>query len=162
MSVKLTRGKGLRALGTALPAAARAALKKGGLASAQLVTDWAAIVGPEMARHSEPRRLSFAPGERRNGTLTIAVGGGLALELQHMEPLVLERVNAHFGYRAIERLRFIQDPPSPHAGAQPTPRRGQAGTKPAPGAADAVGDDALRAALQSLAAAMTERAEKSR
>ena len=146
----MARGKGPRALGASLPQAARAALRRGGLAQIQLVQDWAAVVGPELAKHSQPRRLSFPPQERRDGTLTIAVAGPLALELQHMEPLLLERVNAQFGYRAVERIRYVQE--TPRQPARPRP------TAPAPApdesALAGVEDADLRAALKRLAAAI--------
>lgn len=146
----MARGKGPRALGASLPQAARTALRRGGLAQVQLVSDWAAIVGPELAKHSQPRRLSFPPQERRDGTLTIAVAGPLALELQHMEPLLLERVNAHFGYRAVERIRYVQE-----MARQAAPSRRP---RPAPAPDDrvlaGVEDADLRAALKRLAAAI--------
>ena len=40
----------------------------------------------------------------------IRVYGGAATELQHLEPLVLERINGHFGYRAVAKLRLIHAP----------------------------------------------------
>ena len=48
--------------------------------------------------------------ERSGGTLHIRVYGGAATELQHLEPLVLERINGHFGYRAVAKLRLIHAP----------------------------------------------------
>jgi hypothetical protein len=75
-----------------------------------MVTDWAAIVGETIAERSLPLRLSFTGGERREGTLHVRVSGALALELQHLEPQVLERINGYFGYRAVGRLRIHQGP----------------------------------------------------
>jgi len=34
--------------------------------------------------------------------------GVRALEAQHREPAIIERVNAHYGYRAIARIRLSQ------------------------------------------------------
>jgi hypothetical protein len=36
--------------------------------------------------------------------------GGLATELQHLEPVLIERINGYFGYRAVARLRFVHGP----------------------------------------------------
>ncbi len=154
----MARGKGPRALGASLPQAARTALRRGGLAQIQLVSDWAAIVGPELAKHSQPRRLSFPPQERRDGTLTIAVAGPLALELQHMEPLLLERVNAHFGYRAVERIRYVQEMTRQAAPS----RRPRPVSAPDDRVLAGVEDAELRAALKRLAAAIAADPSKDR
>ena len=106
----IRRASGPRALSTLLPAVAKTAFKRGGQALATLAADWDAIVGPELGRQTLPVKLAFAPGERAGGTLHIAASGALALELQHQEPQVLERINGHFGYRAVARLRILQGP----------------------------------------------------
>ncbi|MGH7090526.1 MAG: DUF721 domain-containing protein, partial [Stellaceae bacterium] len=79
-------------------------------AVAQLVTEWAAIVGPDWAEKMAPERLSFPPGERRDGTLHLRVAPALALEVQHRAPLLLERINGFFGYGAVARLKLVQGP----------------------------------------------------
>jgi hypothetical protein len=55
-------------------------------------------------------RLVFAKGERLDATLHIRVTGPLALELQHLAPVVIERINGYFGYRAVARLALRQAP----------------------------------------------------
>lgn len=79
-----------------------------GFAEAGLITEWASIVGDEIARVSQPLQLGFPRGERKGGVLTIACSGAAALELQHLKPQILERVNTHFGYGAVAELRFKQ------------------------------------------------------
>lgn len=104
------RGNGPRPLAAALGRLATRALGRRGFAEAGLITDWAAIVGPELAATCQPDRLSFPPGKREGGALRILVAGGAATELQHLEPVVLERINSHFGYRAVARLVLAQGP----------------------------------------------------
>jgi hypothetical protein len=146
------RASGPRALGALLPTVAKTALKRGGQALAALATDWDAIVGGEMGRQTLPVKLVFTPGERACGTLHIAASGALALELQHLEPQVLERINGHFGYRAVERIRLVQDVPRVEAR---THRRRSVPTAntPAP-AVEGVEDPELRAALERLGRAL--------
>jgi hypothetical protein len=79
-----------------------------GFAEAGLITEWAAIVGRDVARMSRPVQLAFPRGERKGGALTIECGGAAALELQHLKPQILDRINSHFGYAAIAELRFKQ------------------------------------------------------
>ncbi len=108
----------MRPVAASLPKIAAKAIGRRGFAEAALITDWDTIVGKELARVSQPEKLAFSPGERRNGTLHIRVQGGVATELQHLEPLIVERINSHFGYGAIARLKLTHAPLR-----QPPPRR---------------------------------------
>ena len=104
------RGGAPKPLAVNIPTITKRTPGKRGLAEGGLITDWGRIVGPELASSCQPERLSHPPRERSGGTLHIHVYGGAATELQHLEPLVLERINGHFGYRAVARLRLIHAP----------------------------------------------------
>jgi hypothetical protein len=104
------RGGAPRPLSANIPDITKKTLGKRGLAEGGLITDWVRIVGPELAASCQPERLAHPPRERSGGTLHIRVYGGAATELQHLEPLVLERINGHFGYRAVAKLRLIHAP----------------------------------------------------
>jgi hypothetical protein len=93
------------------------ALAKQGFAASDVVIAWPEIVGERLARHCEPVRLEWPGGSRRRydeevepATLVVRVTGAFALELQHMAPVVVERVNSHFGWRCIGRLALRQGP----------------------------------------------------
>ncbi|HLO76541.1 MAG TPA: DUF721 domain-containing protein, partial [Magnetospirillum sp.] len=78
-----------------------------GFVSGALVVDWAAIVGSAVASHTLPLRIKFPPKERGEGTLEIKVANSaFATELQHLEPLIVERINGYFGWKAVARLRL--------------------------------------------------------
>jgi len=109
------------ALATEVPHLTKRIIGKNGFAEAGLITHWTEIVGAALGGMSIPLKLSFpktaaakegaAPkGARQDGTLTIQAPAAAALEIQHMAPLILERINGHFGYRAIARLRLVQGP----------------------------------------------------
>jgi hypothetical protein len=98
---------GPRPIGRTVPEIAGAALGKRGLAFGALITDWDTIVGPNLARRTAPEKLSFPRGKREDATLHIRAMGPVALELQHLEPQILERINGFFGYRAVSRLRIL-------------------------------------------------------
>ncbi len=93
---------GPRTLSSLLPAITRPALRQRNAASAQLIADWEAVVGPDLAALTLPRRLSA-------GTLTLACAGPVALELQHQSQVLIGRINTHFGRLLVDRLRFVQD-----------------------------------------------------
>jgi hypothetical protein len=102
------RRGGMAALAVNVPAITRAAIGSRGFAEAGLITHWAEIIGPELARGCQPDQLRFPKDERSNGTLTLRCIGAMALELQHQSPILLERINSYFGYRAISQLRLVQ------------------------------------------------------
>jgi hypothetical protein len=127
-----------------LPRLTRAAYKKRSPAGALLMSDWASIVGPRLAEETQPKRLSGT-------TLTIACGGPMAMELQHLSGTLIERINVHAGRKLVERLRFVQEPISARAHVVP---RAVVAPEPIPGLPP--GD--LNDALAGLRAAM--RAQK--
>lgn len=101
------RGGGPRPLAASLGALSKRALGRRGFAEAGLITEWDTIVGPALAAASQPDRLTFPPGRRNGGTLRLTVAGPVAIELQHLEPVVIERINGYFGYRAVERVLLV-------------------------------------------------------
>lgn len=131
---------------------ARKAFGKRGFATSEILTGWRDIAGDELARLSLPEKLSFPRGKGDGGTLLVRVDGAAALELQHLEPVLIGRINRLCGFRAVARLRLVQGP-LPQADAPPP-------AAPAPlsreAAAEleallaATGDPELRAALEKL------------
>jgi len=96
------RAYGLRAVGAFLPAITRPTFRKRSPAAAQLLADWAGIVGPALAAETAPRRLT-------GGRLTIACAGPVAMELQHLAPELIARLNSWTGQATVTELRFVQD-----------------------------------------------------
>jgi len=91
--------------------------RHGGGVLSRLKTEWAAIIGPELAAATWPEAMA------RGGTLKLRVAPGKALEVQHRAPLVIERVNLFFGREAVTRLALVQGPlPLPITAARATDR----------------------------------------
>jgi hypothetical protein len=142
----LPRGAGLRPLGALVPRLARPVFRRRSPAAAQIMADWPEIVGPALAAVAEPERLSA-------GTLTLACAGPVAMELQHLAPELIARINGAVGQGAVLRLRFRQAAPP----ARPAPPRRP---PPEPAAVPPIGgfgDEGLRAALERLAARVYRR-----
>jgi len=149
------RRGGTRAIAAEIPRIAGAALGKRGFGEAQLVTQWEAVMGPELAAQLSPERLSFARGARQDGTLRLRVAPGFALAAQHLEPVIIERINGFFGYCAVARIALVQGPPARAPAARPTPRPLDPAEQRALGERVAgVADPALRDALARLGAAV--------
>ncbi|NBB83753.1 MAG: DUF721 domain-containing protein [Alphaproteobacteria bacterium] len=135
------------------PIARQAGAKASATALGRLALDWPLIVGSHWAATTRPEKLATGRGgkaEAEGATLTLAVDPGEALALQHDLPKLIERINGHFGHRAVGRIKLRQAPIAP-------PR---ARPKPAPLPADeaahidslvaAVGDNALRQRLATM------------
>jgi hypothetical protein len=153
-----------RPIGAFTAAALDSAARARGFATAALLTNWPSIVGAELARFTMPDRVvwprhrdeaggtSRHQGRREEGAiLVLRVDGPRAIEVQHRSSQILERVNGHFGYRAVAEMRILQAPvtrkPAPEA---PAPLPVDPDALP-PSAA--IEDRGLREALLRLAAA---------
>jgi len=105
------RGRGPRALAATVATITRPLFSRRGFADGAIVNEWPAIVGAHFAAHSAPEKIVAASGRGAEGTLHVRIdSGSLAIELQHLEPLLIERINGYFGYRAIARLKLLQGP----------------------------------------------------
>ncbi len=99
-------------------------LKTQGFASTEIIARWADIAGPEIAAHSEPMKIAWprhAEAETAEpATLVLRVEGPVALEIQHLAAVILERVNRFFGWQAIGRIALRQAPLRRRQRAKPT------------------------------------------
>jgi hypothetical protein len=143
------RGGPARPLGALLPAVGGVAFRRFGFVHSELLTRWSDIVGPAHARWSVPESLRFPKGQSAGGILTVRVEGPFATQMQHLAPVVVERVNRIFGHGAVARLKLVQGR-VPRADVPAAPA-------PDPAAADAanlrdIADGPLRQSLEALAA----------
>ena len=114
--------RGLLAVGAMASKVTKPILGKAGLAEGDIIEHWQEIVGPTLAASTSPERIRFPKGRREAGELTVRVSAGaFARTLQHETPRVLERVNAFFGYRAVERLKVVQGAIPHHKRPAPPP-----------------------------------------
>lgn len=153
----------MRPVGALMHGLTKRALGKHGFSSAALIEEWGNVIGPELAAACQPVKLSFPPRERDGGTLHIRADSGTALELQHLEPQIIQRVNAFLGYAAVARLTYIQAPLTQRQmdarQSRKTPPH-PAVTPPIPSgtseAIAAVDDPELRASLERLGIAIRQ------
>ena len=145
------KNKGMRAVAAEADKVTTPIRQKRGLAEAALVSDWPDIIGSALAAECMPLRIANGP-DGTGGTLHIRVSGTLALELQHLQPQVIERINSYFGYHAIARITLQQGPVR-----QPARRAKPAPSQPSPQdinalstQLDQIEDEDLRRALDAL------------
>jgi hypothetical protein len=125
--------------------------KRFGFVQHSIVSRWSEIVGERYARASCPESIKFPAGRKAGGVLTLMVEGAHAPLIQHLTPMIVERVNRFFGYAAINRIVFHQGrPPTPAAKPErpqlrPVPKELGEGLRE-------IADPELRLCLESLAA----------
>src|SRR5690349_1550800 len=106
----------LRPLAELIEATLEPTLAAQGFSGHDIVASWPDLVGERLGAASRPvkvewpRRRAGETGRPEAATLVVRVEGAFALELQHTAPLVLERINAVYGWRCIGRLVLKQGP----------------------------------------------------
>lgn len=161
-----------RALAALTPVVTKTAFQKFGFATVQLVADWERIVGARLAKTTAPDRIRWPrrpetssrsqtdwDGSTRAGaTLVVRVEPAVALDVQYQAAIILERVNAFFGYRAVHELRIVQGPVAAVASTAPVavapPRKRSAS---APISLSGIADGDLKAALERMQAGLRSR-----
>ena len=84
-------------------------ISSGDLVGADIILNWQEIVGKEIASFCNPLKTKYNPKENYR-TLYIEVpGGGFALEIQHKERYILDKINSYIGYQAVQRLNISQN-----------------------------------------------------
>jgi len=147
------KSRGARSVAELIPAAGDKAFRRFGFMQNAVVARWAEIVGEHYARYSTPEAIVFPVGKKAGGTLKVVVTGSFAPMLKHVEPQVVERVNAFFGYAAVARLALRHgDLPTVQRRARPVEQPLAAETE---STLRAVADPDLRATLASLARALS-------
>jgi hypothetical protein len=152
MSNDETRRQGFRPLSAFIPRSAAKAFKGKGLAQADIAARWPEIVGEQLAQASLPERLKYPAGRNAGGTLTVRVTSAFAPHLQHLAPLIIEKINTFYGHAVVDRITLVQRPLPPRK--QPPTRATRPLTPAEQAALDAqlasVQDEALRQQLAAL------------
>jgi hypothetical protein len=94
-----------------------------GQGSGALQARWREVVGEQIARRTEPVKLT-KPRGGGPAALEIRVAGPAAALIQHQAPEIIARVNLFLGEGAVNKLRIVQGPLRPTAeAAKPVQRR---------------------------------------
>lgn len=147
------------------------ALRAQGFAAADIVVAWTDLVGERLGAVTQPLRIDWpkrardADPERRPdpATLVVRVESAFALEVQHLAPVIIERVNAYYGWRCVGRIALRQGPVRrPEPRPQTAPVVGEADARRIAQAVGDVAEAPLRAALDRLGRAVHSTRERVR
>ena len=149
------RKRGFERASTLASGRIRSASETRGFAVSRLLTHWAEVVGPDIARVARPVDVKY--GQGFGATLTLLTTGAEAPMLEMQKDAVRDRVNACYGYAAIQKVRITQTAATGFAEGRavfdPAPKQKPTVLPVKPEAAEAarsVGDDTLRKALERL------------
>jgi hypothetical protein len=138
-----------------------------GFAITRLLTQWAEIVGEDVARMARPVKMGYGR-DGLGATLTLLTTGAMAPLLQMEKPTIRAKVNACYGYNAVARIHITQTAPIGFAEGQAVFATAPKAPKPpnpevcarARNLSQAVSDESLRAALEALGQNILSRSDR--
>ncbi|TRW99444.1 DUF721 domain-containing protein [Paracoccus sp. M683] len=140
-----------------------------GFAVSRLLTHWPEIAGEPLAAMTRPVKISHSRGGF-GATLTLLTTGPVAPMVEMQLPQLRDKVNACYGYNAIQRILLTQTAPEGFAEGQASFAHKSA-IRPAPGPADLAqagqvadrfDDPTLAAAMRQLVLNHTDRQTRKR
>jgi hypothetical protein len=134
-------------LGRVIAKVVKPVMRQRGFYDVDIINDWENIVGPEWAKQTCPQKLNFNAHTRRSGTLHILVAPGASVLIQHIVPLIIDRVNTYFGFDAVNRIKLIHG--NVLASVQPKSKKHLKVVGPLPDVGE-IADTDLKTALQHL------------
>lgn len=100
------RRRGFERASSLVAARVRNASESHGFAVTRLLTHWAEVVGPDIAAVARPVEIKYGRGF--GATLTLLTTGAEAPMLEMQKEKIRERVNACYGYSAVQKIRLTQ------------------------------------------------------
>ncbi|WP_410216865.1 DUF721 domain-containing protein [Paracoccus sp. (in: a-proteobacteria)] len=111
------RSRGFQAAASLLADRVQKAAEGRGFAVARLLTHWPEIAGKQLAAVTRPVKISHSRGGF-GATLTLLTTGPMAPMVEMQLPRLRERVNACYGYNAVQRITLTQTAASGFADGQ--------------------------------------------
>ncbi len=163
---KPKRGGGFKRAATTARKAIDQVAGKHGFAEADVLLNWPDIAGQALARVCQPVRVHYGKERALGAVLIVQTNSARAPEVEHKGPLIVEKVNRYYGYRAVRRLKVTQSTglgfrtrsaPGFAEAQAPFDARPQPPAAPEPTAEEAAEAAAMTAGIQSpgLRAALT-------
>jgi len=143
----------------------RTASETRGFAVSRLLTHWDEIIGADICGMARPIEITY--GKSFGATLTLLVKGAQAPMVEMQKETIRERVNACYGYAAIQKVRLTQTAPrgfaeeqTPFSSGPQKPEVTPAARLRAAQTVEIVGDTSLRDALERLGANVISQAKQ--
>ena len=103
------QAQGLQKLSSNIEEMAKKLLGQKGFVEISLLKNWDSIVGEKLAQNCLPERIEYQKDQRGGGTLILnTFAGSVALEISYSSVAIIEKINAYFGYAAVQNIKIIQ------------------------------------------------------
>ena len=103
------RCKDLESIGSVFMPLMKGVLSTDDLVEIDIVLRWYDIVGEEISMFCNPVSVKYNPKtDIRTINLEVPIGG-FALELQHREQYIINKINSYFGYNAVHKMSITQN-----------------------------------------------------
>ena len=99
----------LESIGSVIMPIIKNAFSAEDLVESDIMCNWIDIIGEETASFCSPLKVRYLPKESCRTLYVEVPAGGFALELQHRETYILEKINAYFGYQAVHKINISQN-----------------------------------------------------
>ncbi|WP_339046615.1 DUF721 domain-containing protein [Candidatus Mesenet endosymbiont of Agriotes lineatus] len=76
----------------------------------RLLLNWRNIVGSEISRVSEPEKVVFYQNTNSGILHLLVTNSSMALQIQHLSLLIIEKITVFFGYKAVYDIKIKQRP----------------------------------------------------
>ena len=112
------KGAGARSLADYVLRQIDPLIARRGFGEGSLLMAWREIVGDQLAAICAPDQMKWpkipvhskATKIKSPATLVLRVEPGFGLQVQHLMPVIIDRINAHLGWTCVDRLVIRQDP----------------------------------------------------
>lgn len=99
----------LESLGSIFMPIIKGAVSAEDLVGTEIVLNWKDMVGTEIQKFCLPVKTKYDPHKSIRTLYVETPVGGFALEIQHKEHYLLDKINAYFGYTAVHKLNVSQN-----------------------------------------------------
>ncbi len=99
----------LESIGSILIPLMKKALSSEELVCVDIIINWKEIVGDELASFCRPLKTKFNPKDNQRTLFLEVPTGAFAIEVQHKESYIINKVNAYFGYQTLHKINITQN-----------------------------------------------------
>ncbi len=76
----------------------------------RLLLNWKNIVGQEISEASQPEKVIFSQNSNSGILYLLVTNSSMALQIQHLSLLIVEKIAVFFGYKAVYGIKIKQRP----------------------------------------------------
>ena len=96
-------------VGKSLPKIIDKNIKEKNFIEISLIKNWKEIIGDEISKFCWPLKIVFSDVKNVNGIIFLKTIRGKSMEIEFKNDEIIDKLNQHFGYKAINKISVVQD-----------------------------------------------------